>query len=118
MASLTIKGQKEYRKALDYYEKACSILKIKLTTGLDGVLDPETIHICKLGILHRKKEQNRQKKIESNQAEDASDHKKMERKPEDLSNDWISILNNENAHDSNRKKKKKKNNKKKKKKKR
>ena len=110
--------QKEYRKALDYYEKACSILKIKLTTGLDGVLDPETIHICKLGILHRKKEQNRQKKIESNQAEDASDHKKMERKPEDLSNDWISVLNNENAHDSNRKKKKKKNNKKKKKKKR
>ena len=42
----------------------------------------------------------------------------MEKKPEDLSNDWISILNNENAHDSNRKKKKKKNNKKKKKKKR
>ena len=40
-------------------------------------------------------------------AEDASDHKKMERKPEDLSNDWISILNNENAHDSNRKKKEK-----------
>ena len=106
----TFLGQKEFEKALDYYEKALSIFNTK---GIEDVLDPRLISRCMNGIVRKEKEQNHQKKTKSN-PEDALHDKKMKMKPKDLSNDWLSNLNNENVENNNNKKK---NNKKKKKKK-